>query len=96
MGKLVQPESPPETNNPLPEEQHVDFKSCTVFSATKNMHVLLFLKVFAIRSSMFSVPLPPWCVSCEDTDVYTKHTSGAQRAKTMKQVRGEKKKEEMA
>lgn len=77
MGKLVQPESPPDRNNPLTEEQHVDFKSCSVLSTTKNMHVLLFLKVFVIRSSILRVPLPPSCVSCEDTTVYIKHSSGA-------------------
>lgn len=77
MGKLVQPESPPDSNNPLTEEQHVDFKSCSVLSTTKNMHVLLFLKVFVIRSSILRVPLPPSCVSCEDTTVYIKHSSGA-------------------
>lgn len=38
---------------------------------TKNKHV------FAIRSPILCVPLPPSCVSCEDTDVYTKHSSGA-------------------
>lgn len=51
---------------------------------TENMHVRLFLKLFAIRSSIFSVPLPPFHVSCEDTSVYTQHNSGAKRAKTVK------------
>lgn len=43
-----------------------------------------FFFFFAMRSRVFLVPLPPWCVSCEDTNVYTKHRSGADRAKTMK------------